>query len=95
MRATRVNPVVGETQTRIYHQPNTIGVNDDRRGRTAYRGENGVTLSRSIVLLLALWLVVVIIGFNLNGLFWLGIIGLVLFVGTGMFAAISIEALLS
>jgi hypothetical protein len=46
-------------------------------------------------LLLALWLVVVIIGFNLNGLFWLGIIGLVLFVGTGMFAAISIEALLS
>ena len=56
------------------------------------REEDGETLSRLIVLLLALWLVVVIIGFNLNGLFWLGIIGLVLFVGTGVVAAISIEA---
>ena len=55
-------------------------------------GEEGFTLGRNVVFLLALWLMVVIIGFNLNGMFWLAIIGLVLFVGTGVVAAISIEA---
>ena len=56
-------------------------------------GEDGVTLSRLIVSLLALWLVVVTIGFTVDGLFWLGIIGLVLFVGTGVVGASSIETL--
>ncbi len=40
---------------------------------------------------LMLWLVVVMIGFTVTGLFWLAIIGLVLFVGTGVFGASSID----
>jgi hypothetical protein len=44
-----------------------------------------------IVGLLLWWLVVVIIGFNVSGLFWLAITGLVLFVATGVFGASSID----
>jgi len=40
---------------------------------------------------LMLWLVVVMIGFTVTGLFWLAIIGLVLFVGTGVLGASSID----
>jgi len=42
--------------------------------------------------LLVLWLVVVMIGFTVTGLFWLAIVGLVLFVGTGVFGACNIDA---
>ena len=47
---------------------------------------------RRIVGFLALCLVVVIVGITVNGLFWLAVIGLVLFVGTGVFGACSIDA---
>ncbi len=36
-----------------------------------------------IVFLLVLWLVISVLGFLIKGLFWLAIIGLVLFVLTG------------
>jgi len=45
-----------------------------------------------IVGLLMFWLVVVIIGVNVDGLFWLAITGLVLFVATGLFIASRIDA---
>jgi hypothetical protein len=38
--------------------------------------------------LLVLWLVLVIIGFTIKALLWLAIVGLVLFVVTGLFGAI-------
>jgi hypothetical protein len=37
-----------------------------------------------LVVLLVVWLVLAIVGFALKGLVWLGIIGVVLFVGTGI-----------
>lgn len=37
---------------------------------------------RIIVALLVIWVVVSVLGFVIKGLFWLAIIGLVLFVGT-------------
>ncbi len=40
-----------------------------------------------IVALLVLWLVFSVIGFVVKGLFWLAVIGLVLFVVTGLFGA--------
>ena len=36
-----------------------------------------------IVLLLVIWLVLAVLGFVIKGLFWLAVIGLVLFVVTG------------
>lgn len=41
-----------------------------------------------IVVLLVLWAVLSIVGFVLKGLFWLGIIGLVLIIGTIAFGAV-------
>lgn len=41
-----------------------------------------------IVVLLVLWAVLSIVGFVLKGLFWLGIIGLVLIVGTSAYGAV-------
>lgn len=41
-----------------------------------------------IIVLLVAWLVVSIIGFALNGLVWLGIIGIVLFLGTAAIGAV-------
>jgi hypothetical protein len=38
--------------------------------------------------LLLLWLVLVVVGFAIKTLFWLAIIGIVLFLATGVFGAI-------
>ncbi len=38
-----------------------------------------------IVVLLVLWLVFGVLGFVIKGLLWLGFIGLVLFLATGLF----------
>lgn len=43
--------------------------------------------------LLVLWLVLVVVGFTIKALFWLAIIGIVLFVATGLFGAIRGRAL--
>lgn len=40
-----------------------------------------------IVFLLVLWLVISVLGFVIKGLFWLAIIGIVLFVVTGAVGA--------
>lgn len=40
-----------------------------------------------IVLLLVVWLVISVLGFLIKGLFWLAILGLVLFVVTGALGA--------
>jgi hypothetical protein len=37
-----------------------------------------------VVVLLVLWLLLAIVGFAIKGLLWLALIGLVLFVGTGI-----------
>ncbi len=50
-------------------------------GERAY-GERMWTV---LVILLVVWLVLAIVGFALKGLLWLGIIGIVLFVGTVIF----------
>jgi hypothetical protein len=41
-----------------------------------------------LVVLLVIWLVLAVVGFALKGLVWLGIIGIVLFVGTAILGVI-------
>ncbi|WP_175484395.1 MULTISPECIES: hypothetical protein [unclassified Plantibacter] len=41
-----------------------------------------------IIVLLVIWAILSIVGFALKGLLWLGIIGIVLFLGTIVFGAI-------
>lgn len=41
-----------------------------------------------IILLLILWVALSVAGFVIEGLFWLAIIGIVLFVATGLFGAL-------
>ena len=40
-----------------------------------------------IVALLVLWVVLAVLGFVVKSLFWLAIIGIVLFIATGVFGA--------
>jgi len=40
-----------------------------------------------IIVLLVLWLVFAVVGFVVKSLFWLAILGIVLFVATGVFGA--------
>jgi hypothetical protein len=46
-----------------------------------------------VIVLLVAWLVVSIVGFALEGLIWLGIVGVVLFVGTAVIGAVRRKAL--
>lgn len=46
-----------------------------------------------LVLFLVVWLVVVVLGIAIKGLFWLVIIGAVLFVATGVIGFVKREAL--
>ncbi|HTN59100.1 MAG TPA: hypothetical protein VL043_12595 [Protaetiibacter sp.] len=41
-----------------------------------------------IIVLLALWLILAVLGFAIKGLMWLAIIGIVLFVATGLIGII-------
>ncbi|MCE0459769.1 hypothetical protein [Curtobacterium flaccumfaciens] len=43
---------------------------------------------KTVVILLALWLILSIVGFALKGLVWLAIIGIVLFLATAIFGAL-------
>ena len=40
------------------------------------------TVARVVLLLLALWLALVVVGWVVKGLFWLAVIGLLFFLGT-------------
>ena len=44
-------------------------------------------LIRIVLVLLVVWLVVSVLGFILKGLFWLAVVGVVLFVATAAFGA--------
>ena len=46
-----------------------------------------------VIILLVLWLILSIVGFALEGLVWLGIIGVVLFVGTAAVGAVRRRAI--
>jgi uncharacterized membrane protein len=46
-----------------------------------------------VVVLLVAWLIVSIVGFAMEGLMWLGIIGVVLFLGTAVIGTIRRKAL--
>jgi hypothetical protein len=46
-----------------------------------------------LIVLLVLWLVLTIVGFAVEGLVWLGIIGIVLFLGTGAIGMVRRRAL--
>jgi hypothetical protein len=41
-----------------------------------------------VIVLLAAWLIVSIVGFALEGLMWLGIVGVVLFLGTAVIGVV-------
>jgi hypothetical protein len=41
-----------------------------------------------IIGLLVLWVVLAVIGFTVKSLFWLAIVGIILFVATGIFGAV-------
>lgn len=56
-----------------------------RRFRTVREGNVSMGL---IVALLVIWLALVIVGFAVKALLWLAIVGIVLFVATGIFGAI-------
>jgi putative Ca2+/H+ antiporter (TMEM165/GDT1 family) len=45
-----------------------------------------------IIALLVIWLVLAIVGFAIKGLLWLAIIGLVLFIATGVWAWVKRKA---
>lgn len=46
-----------------------------------------------VIVLLMIWLVLSIVGFALEGLIWLGVVGVVLFVGTAAIGAVRRKAL--
>jgi hypothetical protein len=46
-----------------------------------------------VIVLLVAWLVISVIGFALEGLLWLGLIGVVLFVGTAAIGAVRRKSL--
>ena len=46
-----------------------------------------------VIVLLAAWLIVSIVGFAIEGLMWLGIVGVVLFVATAAIGAVRRKAL--
>ncbi|GAB1688550.1 hypothetical protein [Krasilnikovia sp. M28-CT-15] len=46
-----------------------------------------------LIVLLALWLILTVVGFAINGLVWLAIIGIILFVGTAAIGAARRNAL--
>jgi hypothetical protein len=46
-----------------------------------------------VIILLAAWLILSVIGFAIKGLLWLGLIGVVLFVGTVAIGAIRRKSL--
>lgn len=58
-----------------------------RRGLDRAPSSGGVIVGLIIGLLL-LWLVLAVLGFVIKSLFWLAIVGLVLFVATGIFGAV-------
>ena len=41
-----------------------------------------------VIILLALWLILSVVGFAIKGLFWLAVIGIILFVGTALIGII-------
>jgi hypothetical protein len=43
---------------------------------------------KTIIVLVVLWAILSIVGFALKGLLWLGVIGVVLFLGTILFGAV-------
>ncbi len=45
------------------------------------------------IILLAVWVIVSVVGFAVEGLMWIGIIGVVLFVGTAAIGAVRRKAL--
>lgn len=55
---------------------------------TGVGGTKGGGIMSLILGLLVLWVVLVVIGFAIKALLWLAIVGIVLFVITGLFGAI-------
>lgn len=54
----------------------------------AWKRAYGEGMWTVLVILLIVWAVLSVVGFALEGLLWLGIIGVILFVGTLIFGAI-------
>jgi hypothetical protein len=48
--------------------------------RAAPQGENDMLVL--LIVLLMIWLILTVVGFAINGLMWLAIVGIILFVGT-------------
>lgn len=46
-----------------------------------------------VIVLLALWLILTVVGFAIEGLIWLAIIGIILFVGTAAVGLVRRKAL--
>jgi hypothetical protein len=47
----------------------------------------GHTVARLLLLLLAVWVALIVIGWVVKGLFWLAVIGLLFFLGTAMLSS--------
>lgn len=46
-----------------------------------------------VIVLLVLWLIAAVIGFAFKGLFWLAVVGIVLFIGTAVIGFVRRKAL--
>ena len=66
----------------------TAGNPGDHRPHQGVGGIRGGAIMGLILGLLVLWVVLVIVGFTIKALLWLAIVGIVLFVVTGVFGAI-------
>lgn len=63
------------------------------RGQRIVSPEMEADMLVLVIVLLVAWLILSIVGFALEGLMWLGIVGVVLFVGTAAVGAIRRKAL--
>ena len=66
----------------------TAGNSGDHRPHQRGRRIRGGASMGLILGLLVLWVVLVVIGFTIKALLWLAIVGIVLFVVTGLYGAI-------
>jgi hypothetical protein len=57
-------------------------------GPTPGRVLEGGAVVGLIIGLLVLWLILTVVGFVIKSLFWLAIVGIVLFIATGVFGAV-------
>jgi LPXTG-motif cell wall-anchored protein len=55
--------------------------------------QEGMNMLVLVIVLLALWLILAVVGFAIEGLIWLAIIGIILFLGTAAIGLVRRKAM--